>query len=425
MRAKQFILGYNVAKTIEHFGSKLLDAAAMDISHEVKEIRRNLETDRKLSPQQEQQLITALLKLLENVDPTPNKKYMVWVAKMYAGAGYQSNYEDMASTVRENLAKFDKLNLKRMIAAPNNDIMRYKNIKEFLDVVEPLPDPFGDDKKEALKGTAKEFYEDNEIRVIIPEDMNAACYYGQGTRWCTAAKNNNMFKNYAGRGPLYIILPKNPKLHKGEKYQFHFADEQFMDARDEPLDLAKLVELYPSLTKAFARQAKQFHVWQLMDSEEQKAHSKAAEQYLFQIGKVEDDILVVNLSSDTEDSGVSWYRVRQVESFTHHNLRYGDFYSEGAIALAVIDLRDITKPVVVYTLGNEYSSGVGISGDLIDEDPNWTYASDEQEERAVQIQWALNEIFQASDLDHREFNKAIYYFYQTYGKPEQREDGEL
>ena len=423
MRAKQFILEYNVAKTTEHFGSKLLDAAARDISHEVVAIRKQLETDQKLTPQQEQQLISALLKLLENADPTPNKKYMVWLAKMYATGGYQSNYEDMASTVRENLAKFDKLNLKRMIAAPYNDIMRFKNIRDFLDLVEPMPDPF-DDKQEANKGTAKEYYEDNEIRVVIPEDMNAACYYGQGTRWCTAAKNNNMFKNYAGRGPLYIIMPKNPKLHKGEKYQFHFADEQYMDERDEPLDLEKIVDLYPSIAKAFALQAKQFHIWQLMDSEQQKAHSKSAEKYLFQIGKVEDDILTVNLSSDASDTGLSWYRIRQVESFTHHNLRYGDFSADSAMAVAVIDLRDISKPVVVFTLGEEYGSDLIVSTDLIDE-TSWTYASDEQEETAVRIEMLLRELFDASDLDHREFRKGIYYFYKQYGEPEQREDGDL
>jgi hypothetical protein len=422
MRAKQFILEYNISKTAEHFGSKLLDAAAKDISHEVLPIRKQLETDQKLTPAQEQQLIAALLKVLENADPTPNKKYMVWLAKMYATGGYQSNMEDMLSTVREMLAKFDKLNAKRMLPAPQNDIMKYSDIGKFLDTIETYPDPF-QDKPEANKGNAKEFYEDNEIRVIVPEDMNAACYYGQGTRWCTAAKNNNMFKNYAGRGPLYIIIPKHPKLHAGEKYQFHFADEQYMDERDVPLDLEKMVELYPSIAKAFARQAEQFHIWQLMDADKQQAHTKQAEQFLFNIGKVEDDILTVNLSSDSADTGISWYRVRQVESFTHHDLHYGDFSAEGAIAVAVIDLRNIRQPVVVYTFGDAYNSGVGISGDLVDEDPDWKYASDEQEEAAARVQTALNDIFGAEDLDAREFAKGMYWFNKTYGEPEKDEDG--
>jgi hypothetical protein len=420
MRARQFILEYNIATTAQHFGSKLLDAAARDISHEVLPIRTQLETDQELPPAQEQQLITALLKLLENADPTPNKKYMVWLAKMYATGGYQSNYEDMASTVREMLAKFDKLNAKRMIPAPYNDIMKYSDIGKFLDTVETYPDPFKD-KQEANKGTAKEFYQDNEIRVIVPEDMNAACYYGQGTRWCTAAKNNNMFKSYAGKGPLYIIIPKHPKLHAGEKYQFHFADEQYMDERDDPLDLEKIVKLYPSLTKAFARQAEQFHIWQLLDDDNRKQHSQQAEKYLLSIGKVEDDILTVNISSNHENSGISWYRARQVESFTHRNLRSGDFSAEGAIAVVVIDLKDISKPVVVFTIGDEFSSGVGISGDLIDEDPDWQYASDEQEEVATRIQSSLNYIFHSADSDVREFRKGMYLFNNTYGQPEQEE----
>jgi hypothetical protein len=65
MRAKQFILEYNVAKTTEHFGSKLLDAAARDISHEVVAIRKQLETDQKLTPKQEQQLISSYFSCLK------------------------------------------------------------------------------------------------------------------------------------------------------------------------------------------------------------------------------------------------------------------------------------------------------------------------------------------------------------------------
>jgi len=423
MRAKQFIFEYNIATTAQHFGSKLLDAAAKDISHEVLPIRKQLETDQKLTPAQEQQLITALLKLLENADPTPNKKYMVWLAKMYATGGYQSNYEDMASTVREMLTKFDKLNAKRMIPAPYNDIMKYSGIGKFLDTIEFYPDPF-QDKQEANKGTAKEFYEDNEIRVIIPEDMNAACYYGQGTRWCTAAKNNNMFKSYAGRGPLYIIIPKHPK-HTGEKYQFHFVDDQYMNERDEPVDLAPLVKVYPSLTKAFARQAEQWHIWQLMDEENQQSHREWADTLLRSIGKVDDNILTVNLSSDRDESGISWYRVRQVESFTHQDLRFGDSLSEnGAIAVAVIDLRTPDKPVIVVGINDIYLSGVFISKDFRDDgNESWAYASEDQQSTAARVKISMEGLLEDSDEDHDAFIRGLKHFYRVYGEPEQDEDG--
>jgi hypothetical protein len=45
MRAKEFLLEYNQQATAERFGSKLLDAEAIDISHEVLHISKQLETD--------------------------------------------------------------------------------------------------------------------------------------------------------------------------------------------------------------------------------------------------------------------------------------------------------------------------------------------------------------------------------------------
>ena len=81
-------------------------------------------------------------------------------------------------------------------------------------------------------------YEDDKWIVIIPKSMDASCYWGSGTQWCTATRNeeNNQFENYASRGDLYININKQTK----EKYQFHLADEQFMDANDEAIEIPVL-----------------------------------------------------------------------------------------------------------------------------------------------------------------------------------------
>jgi len=84
--------------------------------------------------------------------------------------------------------------------------------------------------------------------VVVPQDEAAACYYGRGTRWCTAAtKGENYFVHYNKEGPLYIILPKNPS-YKGEKYQLHIESKQFMNEKDDPVSLAKLLD-YPKFVK--------------------------------------------------------------------------------------------------------------------------------------------------------------------------------
>ncbi|MGA1048922.1 MAG: hypothetical protein ACO3UU_13015, partial [Minisyncoccia bacterium] len=90
--------------------------------------------------------------------------------------------------------------------------------------------------------------QDGDVRVIVPLDEKAACYYGQGTRWCTAAtKGENYFERYNSEGPLYIIIPKKPK-YPGEKYQLHVNSEQFMDEKDDTVGISKLLQ-YPGFLK--------------------------------------------------------------------------------------------------------------------------------------------------------------------------------
>jgi len=87
-------------------------------------------------------------------------------------------------------------------------------------VVDEYPDPEAPELKD--KGNAEEIYQDQQVRVIVPYDQAAACYYGQGARWCTAAtKGKNYFNDYAENTPLLIVIPQQPQ-HPGEKYQLWF-----------------------------------------------------------------------------------------------------------------------------------------------------------------------------------------------------------
>lgn len=281
MRAEQFLNEYNMAKTAQHFGSKLLDAAAKDISLQIADIRQALETDQRLTPEQEQRLIAELLKRLEDADPTPNKKYMVWLAKMYAGEGYQSNMEDMMSTVKEYLAKFDKLNARRMLPSPRNDIMKYSDIGSFMSVLDEYPSPFKDE--EIDRGEAETVFENDRVRIVIPRDRTAACYYGQGTRWCTAARQStNYFDSYNRDGPLYILLPKRPN-YEGEKYQLHFPSEQFMDEQDRSINIVEILERrFGDLIPFFKEQMPEgyFNDWIMLASDED------LREPLMQIGEI-------------------------------------------------------------------------------------------------------------------------------------------
>ncbi len=92
------------------------------------------------------------------------------------------------------------------------------------------------------RGNTEAVLDNSELRILRILDKNAAIYYGQGTnpRWCTSyTDSDNRFDEYNKRGPLYVLLPKNPR-YVGEKYQMHFDNnrrslDEYTDERNREI----------------------------------------------------------------------------------------------------------------------------------------------------------------------------------------------
>lgn len=217
MRATEFITEYSQDITVQRLGPALIQAAKKDrttynILGRIKDMK---------NPPDERTLSLAV-RMFAGSDPTDHNQYTEWLIRTYIrewNTGSGTKFEDVNSTVQDRLEKFFKLNRRKIIKAPDNDINRYKTFKEFIQAIDQIPEPEPTEKE---RGRGTEIYRDANIRVIVPEDQAAACYYGQGTQWCTAAtRGNNLFNDYNGRAPLFIVLPLKPQ-HVGEKYQLHF-----------------------------------------------------------------------------------------------------------------------------------------------------------------------------------------------------------
>jgi hypothetical protein len=235
MRAKEFIVEYDRSKTAQALGDKLISAGLKD--HLAGQTLKLTPL-----PNNPNETVNKILAAIEDRDPTPNKEYTQWMARMYANGGVK--LEDLN---RNNTIGIYDLGKKRRLIQPEDaDINRFKTYKDFEDVVLSKYDPNKiekQEKKEVNKGNAKLYFENDQVRIIIPKDEQAACYYGQGTRWCTAAtRGRNAFNEYNEEGPLYIILFKKSPV----KWQFHFPEAQFMNEADEELnsDQIKTVAQY-------------------------------------------------------------------------------------------------------------------------------------------------------------------------------------
>lgn len=171
-------------------------------------------------------------------DPTwrsekPDKmgKYGKWLLKLYLTKNLK--LEDLYKA-KEYLSYFIKYNGKIEI----KDINRYGSLVDLYNVVKVFMDnpqmaSSHNDEIRRIKEGAEKVYEDGEWMVIIPHTQEASCYYGKGTQWCTAAEESwNAFDQYNDQGNLYINIRKSD----GEKFQFHFETDSFMDATDSPIE---------------------------------------------------------------------------------------------------------------------------------------------------------------------------------------------
>ena len=203
------------------------------------------------NPEQQRRMSDVTMRSIEDVDPTNNKQYTQWMARMYIN-GSERHIEDVESTLATYVDKFHKLKIKNKLPPNERDINRYRTATELYTVMDRYEDPEQD-----AKGRANKVYEDADVTVVVPLDQDAACNYGRQTRWCTAAtKGHNAFEEYNRQGPLYILIPKTPRYDR-EKYQIHFESGQYMNEVDDPVGLPFLLQnRFPGLYEFFKNNEK-------------------------------------------------------------------------------------------------------------------------------------------------------------------------
>ena len=230
MRYHEFLIEYDRNITKQKIGDKLLAAG---------------KNDRK-------QDVDTILSTLENIDPTNNKQYMVWLANQYINRLFR--LED-AGRVSNVLKQFVQVKSR----LPEKDINRYT----FHSLEDKMDEIFNVElQNKPQEQQTFEVPEDTEVLyngplglLAIPKTYEASCELGSGTKWCTSGDSDSEpFDAYTLEGPLYIWRDKT-----GKKYQFHFPSMQFMDSRDRPID-HKLMTYFrtqhPVLKKLFQQKEK-------------------------------------------------------------------------------------------------------------------------------------------------------------------------
>lgn len=144
-----------------------------------------------------------------NEDPSPSKKYFIWISKTYIErdqAGLDIDIDGLIEMVKyfdKNQHKFEK-----------KDIYQY-TYDEFIQKYEEAITKIS--KRElALSGVDK-LYEDDKYVLVRPKNEEASCKYGANTKWCIASNTNNYFTSYSTDNLFFFIIDKLREPIPGKK----------------------------------------------------------------------------------------------------------------------------------------------------------------------------------------------------------------
>lgn len=259
MRAHQILLEFNVEKTVEHYGDKVYytinDKRRHDWTNKFTrvlfdEFRAKYNGENFHGRGEEyRELYDKFMRIrmieeLSKFDPTKGK-YALWIVRLASTHETLPRYEDMGR-VTDALQEFDQLKksgffVRNKDQAQFADINRFKTLSELEGFLDKISTEDSMSNNQMDKAKEKQFLADGEVEIllnndtvkmVVPRSQAAAMYYGRNTRWCTAAKTNNMFEHYADDGDLYIVMDKK----NNRRWQLHFESRQYMDERDHPIE---------------------------------------------------------------------------------------------------------------------------------------------------------------------------------------------
>ena len=150
------------------------------------------------------------------MDPSNNGISLRWLIPCYLNKTFRM--EDL-SRIADELKLFHQV--KSKLPESQRDILKYKHPGDLFDVLKPfMADEDRTPSGKALKRQEQEIaysetaflYEDGQIRIVSPLTEYASCWWGRGTRWCTAAEMDNKFEDYAEKSTVDYLGWKQTEI---------------------------------------------------------------------------------------------------------------------------------------------------------------------------------------------------------------------
>jgi len=291
-------------------------------------------------------------------------KFLQWAGKVIDGVNFNDNFIKLS----EALKKFEKISTN----LPKTDINQYQTLEELITAITNYEGKSRRDIKKVEGGNV--VYDDGNYFVVNPLNHDASCYYGKGTKWCTAAETDTHFKKYNEDGKLFYIIdrskPTNDPLYKVALLRKFDGDRIYYDAKDEYVRtgwihgtemLDKILNNVTGyLQQEFADQLKIYNDKEAARKEKDRLQRLREEQRVQSLRDDAQDRRDENewaLDGNTPDEGLK----------AHALLEYL-VDNEGVSILSNDDRIEIQRiNDEIERLNNEYDADEELRGDLLDE----------------------------------------------------------
>jgi len=291
-------------------------------------------------------------------------KFLQWTGKVIDGVNFNDNFIKLS----EALKKFEKISTN----LPKTDINQYQTLEELITAITNYEGKSRRDIKKVEGGNV--VYDDGNYFVVNPLNHDASCYYGKGTKWCTAAETDTHFKKYNEDGKLFYIIdrskPTNDPLYKVALLRKFDGDRIYYDAKDEYVRtgwihgtemLDKILNNVTGyLQQEFADQLKIYNDKEAARKEKDRLQKLREQQRVQSLRDEAQDRRDENewaLDGNTPDEGLK----------AHALLEYL-VDNEGVSILSNDDRIEIQRiNDEIERLNNEYDADEELRGDLLDE----------------------------------------------------------
>lgn len=192
-----------------------------------------------------------IVHVIASYDPSRNKMYTQWLIGQCLLPSNHRTVEDFHA-ISVDLTDFDRV--KPAMPVNMRDINHFKTYHDLRVAIQPFLNHVSAkelDKRELdrIKQDVKVLYDGPDGKILIPKTMEASCFLGRGTKWCTAAEKDNYFETYNRMGELIVFITPD-----GKKWQLHIESTQFMNDQDLSVNLKNWITTtsYAKLFQHFA-----------------------------------------------------------------------------------------------------------------------------------------------------------------------------